>query len=125
MSNNFNKRIEVLPQSIWELLNKIDEMKGRWIGGANLNPQALGRMKRSVLITSAGASTRIEGAQRDINDHILKAVYDTENIKYPLQTFLPDPSITLHNLSPKKTKNFETFEEDASKLSEWGANDTD
>ena len=52
-------------------------------------------------------------------------VYDTENIKYPLQTFLPDPSITLQNLSPKKTKNFKTFEEEASKLSEWGANYTD
>ena len=40
----------------------IDELKGRWIGGASLNPQVLSRLKKSVLITSTGASTRIEGA---------------------------------------------------------------
>jgi len=28
-----------------------------------LNPQALGRLKRSVLVTSTGSSTRIEGAR--------------------------------------------------------------
>ena len=49
--------------TVWEKLNQIEELKGRWIGGANLNPQALGRLKRSVLVTSTGASTRIEGAQ--------------------------------------------------------------
>jgi len=49
--------------TIWRLLNEIDELKGQWIGGAKLNPQALGRLKRSVLITSAAASTRIEGAR--------------------------------------------------------------
>jgi hypothetical protein len=34
-----------------------------WIGGAQLSPQILGRLKRSVLVTSTGASTRIEGAK--------------------------------------------------------------
>lgn len=63
MSHQFDKRLQNLPQSVWEKLNKIDELKGRWVGGANLNPQALGRLKRSVLVTSTGASTRIEGAQ--------------------------------------------------------------
>lgn len=41
---------------------QIDELKGQWIKGAQLSPQVLGRLKRSVLITSTGASTRIEGA---------------------------------------------------------------
>jgi Fic family protein len=68
MTFPFDKRLQNLPQSIWERLNKIDELKGRWIGGANLNPQALGRLKRSVLVTSAGASTRIEGAQLSDED---------------------------------------------------------
>lgn len=63
MNYKFNKRLKDLPQSIWELLNKIDEIKGRWIGGATLNPQALGRLKKSTLVTSTGASTRIEGAK--------------------------------------------------------------
>jgi len=54
--------------SIWRLLNEIDELKGQWVGGAKLNPQALGRLKRSVLITSAGASTRIEGSKMSDED---------------------------------------------------------
>ena len=41
----------------------IDELKGRWVGGAQLNPQALSRLKQFVLVTSTGASTRIEGSR--------------------------------------------------------------
>ena len=68
MTLPFDKRLKNLPQSVWEKLNQIEELKGRWIGGANLNPQALGRLKRSVLVTSTGASTRIEGAQLSDED---------------------------------------------------------
>ncbi len=60
---NYNKRIKNIPQNLWAVINQIDELKGRWIGGAEINPQALGRLKRSVLVTSTGASTRIEGAK--------------------------------------------------------------
>src|SRR3990167_3911742 len=56
------KRIAHVSQHIWSLINQIDHLKGQWIGGAKLNPQALGRLKRSVLVTSSAASTRIEGA---------------------------------------------------------------
>ncbi|MFH0772772.1 MAG: Fic family protein [bacterium] len=58
----FNKRLEALPSSILTLIASIDELKGRWSAGANLHPQILVRLKQSVLITSTGASTRIEGA---------------------------------------------------------------
>jgi Fic family protein len=68
MNYKFNKRLKNLPQSTWELLNQIDEIKGRWIGGASLNTQALGRLKKSTLITSTGASTRIEGAKLSDED---------------------------------------------------------
>jgi Fic family protein len=68
MNYKLNKRLKELPQSIWQLLNQIDEIKGRWIGGATLNPQALGRLKKSTLITSTGASTRIEGAKLSDED---------------------------------------------------------
>src|SRR3989344_5732893 len=61
-------RIKNIPQNLWSLINHIDELKGRWVGGASLNPRALGRLKRSVLITSAGASTRIEGAKLSDED---------------------------------------------------------
>lgn len=56
-------RLEKLPPEILSLIAKIDELKGQWIAGARLSPQVLGRLKRSVLITSTGASTRIEGAR--------------------------------------------------------------
>lgn len=49
-------------------INKIDELKGQWIAGAKLSPQVLGRLKRSVLIISTGASTRIEGAKLSDED---------------------------------------------------------
>lgn len=62
------KRIKNIPQSLWSLINYIDELKGQWIGGATLNPQALGRLKKSVLVTSTGASTRIEGAKLSDDD---------------------------------------------------------
>ena len=65
---NYNKRIKNISQNLWAFINQIDELKGRWIGGATLNPQALGRLKRSVLVTSSGASTRIEGAKLSDED---------------------------------------------------------
>jgi Fic family protein len=61
--DNLNKRIQQLPQSNYLLISKIDELKGRWVGGLNLSPQILNRLKRSVLASSAGASTRIEGSK--------------------------------------------------------------
>jgi len=61
--NQYNQRINDIPQNIWSLINQIDLLKGQWIGGVKLNPQALGRLKRWTLITSSGASTRIEGAK--------------------------------------------------------------
>jgi len=66
--NHFNKRIANIPQNLWALINQIDELKGQWVGGAKINPQALGRLRRSVLVTSTGASTRIEGAKLSDED---------------------------------------------------------
>ena len=49
---NYNKRIKNIPQNLWAVINQIDELKGRWI----------------VLVTSTGASTRIEGAKLSDED---------------------------------------------------------
>src|SRR4030066_2238671 len=68
MSNHFIKRLENLPPEIWLKIIQIDELKGRWIAGAKMNPVVLGRLKRSVLVTSTGASTRIEGARLSDED---------------------------------------------------------
>jgi len=60
--------LEGLPADILSQVAKIDEFKGQWIAGARLSPQVLGRLKRSTLITSTGASTRIEGAKLSDED---------------------------------------------------------
>jgi Fic family protein len=65
---NFNQRLENLPNSVWAKITQIEELKGRWSAGSNLSPKALGRLKRSVLITSTGASTRIEGSKLSDED---------------------------------------------------------
>jgi len=59
----FDQRLKAIPDVIWQKITKIDHLQGQWIAGAKLSPQALGRLKRSVLITTTGASTRIEGAK--------------------------------------------------------------
>ena len=60
--NSFINRIK-LSQEILGKISKIDEFKGLWQGSLRLNPQILGRLKASVIITSTGASTRIEGSK--------------------------------------------------------------
>jgi len=59
----YNKRMRNISPMLWRTIAHIEELKGQWIAGARLSPQALGRLKKSVLITSTGASTRIEGAK--------------------------------------------------------------
>jgi Fic family protein len=60
---SFEPRFTNLPASLWQRITHIDEIKGEWRYASGLGPQLLGRLKRSVLVTSTGASTRIEGAQ--------------------------------------------------------------
>lgn len=62
--NRFQKRIKLTP-AILNKIAKIDEFKGLWRGSLRLSPQILGRLKQSVIITSTGASTRIEGAKME------------------------------------------------------------
>lgn len=64
----FEKRLQNLTPSVLSDIGKIDELKGMWAAGAQLNPVVLGRLKQSVLITSTGASTRIEGAKLSDED---------------------------------------------------------
>jgi len=67
-NNKLDQRLQQIPTEIWSKITKIDELKGQWIAGARLSPQVLNRLKRSVLITSTGASTRIEGAKLSDED---------------------------------------------------------
>lgn len=64
----FDKRISLISPEILSKIARIDELKGQWTAGATLNPYLLGQLKRSVLITSTGASTRIEGSKLSDED---------------------------------------------------------
>lgn len=66
--NRLDERLGSISANVLLLVAQIDELKGQWIAGARLSPQALGRLKRSVLVTSTGASTRIEGAKLSDED---------------------------------------------------------
>lgn len=59
----FKKRLQNLDDKIWALIARIDEVKGRWSAGTKLTPSLLATLRQSTLITSAGASTRIEGSR--------------------------------------------------------------
>ncbi|HEY4493276.1 MAG TPA: Fic family protein [Candidatus Paceibacterota bacterium] len=60
--DRFRNRIKI-NQGILKRIAAIDEFKGLWHGSLRLSPQILGRLRASVLITSTGASTRIEGSK--------------------------------------------------------------
>ncbi|MGI6374162.1 MAG: Fic family protein [Patescibacteria group bacterium] len=68
MDNKFNNRISNLPQNVLELIDKIDLLKSNWVNGAKLDQQTLSNLKKSILITSTSASTRIEGSQLSDDD---------------------------------------------------------
>lgn len=68
MRIKFDRRLARVSAEFLLKIARIDELKGSWSAGAHLNPYLLGRLKRSVLITSTGASTRIEGAKLSDED---------------------------------------------------------
>jgi len=64
---------------IYSLIAKIDAIKGQWQIEKKLSPQLIARLMTSVLITSAGASTRIEGSK--LSDEEVKKLYENMRIK--------------------------------------------
>lgn len=68
MNNTFDFRLQNISQNIWLKITQIEAIKGKWEGSTGLSPQILGRLKQSVLITSTGASTRIEGSKLSDED---------------------------------------------------------
>jgi len=62
IKDRLNKRIKLSNEMILKIA-RIDELKGQWVGSLSLNPKILHQLKKSVVITSSGSSTRIEGAK--------------------------------------------------------------
>lgn len=79
INERFNLRLNNLSSVIWQKIAQIDELKGRWSAGVNLVPQILNQLKQSVLVTSSGASTRIEGAK--LSDLEIEKMMKGINIK--------------------------------------------
>lgn len=68
----FDHRIQTPDPHIVALLGAIDDVKGQFKAGLRMTPQAITSLRKSVLITSAGASTRIEGAK--LNDEEVQKI---------------------------------------------------
>ena len=66
--NKFEQRFNSIPPATWAKIAKIDGLNGQWISGVKLDAQVLSRLKKSVLITSTGSSTRIEGSRLSDED---------------------------------------------------------
>lgn len=66
--NKFEKRFNNILPETWAKIAKIDGLNGQWISSVKLDVQVLSRLKKSVLITSTGSSTRIEGSRLSDED---------------------------------------------------------
>ena len=62
-NNRFNFRNIAEAQKIQGFIGEIERCQGMWTAGTKLSPQILTILKKSTVITSAGSSTRIEGAK--------------------------------------------------------------
>lgn len=80
--NRLDKRLLFSAETtaaIYGLIAKIDAIKGQWKITSTLSPQMVARLKTSVLITSTGASTRIEGSK--LSDKEVKELFSNVKIK--------------------------------------------
>jgi Fic family protein len=68
----FDYRIKSPEPHIVALLAEIDGIRGEFKSGLRMTPQAVTTLRKSVIITSAGASTRIEGAK--LNDREVEKI---------------------------------------------------
>ena len=62
-SRKFDYRINSPDPHTVAMLAAIDEIKGVFRVGLRMTPQAITSLRKSLLVTSAGASTRIEGSK--------------------------------------------------------------
>ena len=68
----FDHRIKNPEPHVVLFLTTIDEIRGVFRVGLRMTPQAITRLRKSVLVTSAGASTRIEGSK--LSDEEVKKI---------------------------------------------------
>ncbi len=77
----FEKRLQFsakLATKIYSQIASIDAIKGHWRIANTLSPQMAQRLQTSVLVTSTGASTRIEGSK--LSDKDVQALFQKQRI---------------------------------------------
>jgi Fic family protein len=77
-----HKRLQLNPErveAIYQLIAAIDGVKNSWQITAKLLPQTIHRLTHSVIVTSTGASNRIEGNQ--LTDVQVESLYRNLRIK--------------------------------------------
>jgi Fic family protein len=79
ISQKFDHRIKQPEPHIVAFLTAIDEIKGAFRASLNMTPQAITSLRRSVIVTSAGASTRIEGSK--LSDEEVKKIMQGMSIQ--------------------------------------------
>jgi len=72
ITQKFDLRIKNPEPHIVALLAEIDGIRGEFKSGLRMTPQAITNLRKSTLITSAGSSTRIEGAK--LNDEEVEKI---------------------------------------------------
>ena len=79
--HRFEKRLSLAPgpaTQIYGQIATIDAVKGHWQLANRLSPQVVERLQTSVLVTSTGASTRIEGSR--LSDEQVQALFRRHRI---------------------------------------------
>ena len=66
-------------EEVYSIISEIDGVKNSWHITGNLLPQSIERLTRSVIVTSTGASNRIEGNR--LNDQEVEALFRNLRIK--------------------------------------------
>jgi Fic family protein len=77
----FDYRVKNPEPHIVEFLAAIDEARGVFRVGVRMTPQAIINLRKSVLVTSAGASTRIEGSKLS-DEEVKKIMQDLKISKF-------------------------------------------
>ena len=78
-ARKFDHRIKNPDPHIVAFLAAIDEIRGVFRVGLRMTPQAIVSLRKSVLVTSAGSSTRIEGSK--LSDEEVKKIMQGLNIQ--------------------------------------------
>lgn len=78
-----NERLNILKpatiEKIYALIAQIDAVKNSWFLTKRLSPQMIERLTHSVIVTSTGASNRIEGNR--LTDEEVEELYKNVLIK--------------------------------------------